>query len=41
VKNNSTPLSSDDAREIVDSPDDYDDALYAEAIAVLEAAGWE
>jgi hypothetical protein len=41
VKDNSTPLSPADAKEIVDSPDDYDDAVYAEAIAVLEAAGWE
>jgi hypothetical protein len=41
MKDNRVPLSPTDAREIVDSPDDYDDALYAEAIAVLEAAGWE
>jgi len=41
VKDNSTPLSPTLAREIIDDPEGCDDSVYAEAIAVLEAAGWE
>jgi hypothetical protein len=41
VKDNRTPLSPTLAREIIDDPEGCDNDVYAEAIAVLEAAGWE
>lgn len=34
-------MTPQDARDVLDDPEGSDDSVYAEALAVLEAAGWE